>query len=61
MEALCQDDDKGTNEMKEKATFNLSMSTLESLEDTWIHLKSMLKGEQRMFLKSGQKSAVVQI
>lgn len=35
-------------EMKEKATFNLSLSTLEALEDAWIKLKRQLKGEQRI-------------
>ena len=34
--------------MKEKATFNLSVKSLEALEDAWIKLKRQLKGEQRI-------------
>lgn len=33
---------------KEKATFNLSLSTLEDLEDAWFNLKKQFKGEQRI-------------
>ena len=43
-------------EMKEKATFNLSMSTLETLEDAWIKLKRQFKGEQRI-----TKTAIVEM
>lgn len=33
---------------KEKATFNLSLETLEALEESWIKLRRKLKGEQRI-------------
>jgi hypothetical protein len=33
---------------KEKTTFNLSLSTLEELEDLWMRLRKKLKGEQRI-------------
>lgn len=33
---------------KEKATFNLSLSTLEVLEDAWIKLRRNVKGGQRI-------------
>lgn len=33
---------------KEKATFNLSLSTLEALEDAWIILRRQLKGQQKI-------------
>ena len=33
---------------KEKATFNLSLDTLEALEEAWIKLRRKLKGEQRV-------------
>lgn len=33
---------------KEKTTFNLSLKTLEALEDTWMKLRRKLKGEQRI-------------
>lgn len=33
---------------KEKATFNLSLDTLEALEESWIKLRRKLKGEQRI-------------
>ena len=33
---------------KEKATFNLSIDTLEALEESWIKLRRKLKGEQRI-------------
>lgn len=42
-------------EMKEKATFNLSLSILESLEDSWIQLKRQIKGELRI-----TKTAIVE-
>lgn len=34
--------------LKEKTTFNLSLKTLESLEDVWMKLRRKLKGEQRI-------------
>lgn len=34
--------------LKEKTTFNLSQSTLEALEDTWMKLRKKLKGETRV-------------
>jgi acyl-CoA thioesterase len=43
------------NTMKEKATFNLSLSSLEALEDAWIKLKRQFKGEQRI-----TKTAIVE-
>lgn len=33
---------------KEKTTFNLSVKTLDALEDAWIKLRRKLKGEQRV-------------
>ena len=42
--------------LKEKATFNLSQSTLTKLEDAWIQLKRQLKGEQRI-----TKTAIVEM
>lgn len=33
---------------KEKTTFNLSLKTLNALEDAWIILRRKLKGEQRV-------------
>jgi hypothetical protein len=42
--------------LKEKATFNLSQSTLLKLEDAWIQLKRQLKGEQRI-----TKTAIVEM
>ena len=48
--------DKEIIEMKEKATFNLSSSTLEKLEDAWIKLKRQFKGEQRV-----TKTAIVEM
>jgi hypothetical protein len=42
--------------MKEKATFNLSLSTLETLETAWIKLKRQFKGEQRV-----TKTAIVEM
>lgn len=33
-------------EMKEKATFNLTASALESLESTWMRLRRSIKGER---------------
>jgi hypothetical protein len=44
------------DEMKEKATFNISLKTLESLEDAWIHLRRQIKGELRI-----TKTAIVEI
>lgn len=43
-------------ESKEKATFNVSKSTLLKLEDSWIQLKRQLKGEQRV-----TKTAIVEM
>ena len=54
--AIEQDRGKGIIEMKEKATFNLSLSTIETLEDTWIKLKRQFKGEQRI-----TKTAIVEM
>jgi hypothetical protein len=54
--AIEQDSGKGKIEMKEKATFNLSLSTLETLEDAWIQLKRQFKGEQRI-----TKTAIVEL
>ncbi len=51
-----QDDNKKIIEMKEKATFNLSLCTLETLEDAWIKLKRQFKGEQRI-----TKTAIVEM
>lgn len=39
---------KTNNGSKEKATFNLSLSTLEALEDAWILLRRQLKGQQKI-------------
>ena len=36
------------DEWKERATFNLSSSTLENLDDAWLKLRRKLKGEQRI-------------
>ena len=33
---------------KEKTTFNLSVSTLEKLEDTWIKLRKQIKDKSRI-------------
>jgi hypothetical protein len=46
--AICDTNNKGIISMKEKATFNLSLSALEDLEDAWIQLKRHFKGEQRV-------------
>lgn len=54
--AICQDVNKEIIEMKEKATFNLALSTLETLEDAWIKLKRQFKGEQRI-----TKTAIVEM
>jgi uncharacterized tellurite resistance protein B-like protein len=54
--AIMQDGNKEIIEMKEKATFNLSLSTLETLEDAWIKLKRQFKGEQRI-----TKTAIVEM
>lgn len=54
--AIQQDNGKEIIEMKEKATFNLSLSTLETLEDAWIKLKRQFKGEQRI-----TKTAIVEM
>lgn len=54
--AIKQDSDKEIIDMKEKATFNLSLSALESLEDAWIKLKRQFKGEQRI-----TKTAIVEM
>src|ERR1700722_19491317 len=43
-------------EVKEKATFNLSLSILETLEDAWIKLKRQIKGDQRI-----TKTAIVEM
>jgi hypothetical protein len=43
-------------ELKEKATFNLSQSTLLKLEDAWMQLRKQLKGEQRI-----TKTAIVEM
>lgn len=46
---IWQDSNKEiVEEMKEKATFNLSKSTLEALEDSWVKLRRQLKGGQRI-------------
>lgn len=37
-----------TIQPKEKTTFNLSLDTLEELEDLWMRLRKKLKGEQRI-------------
>lgn len=50
-----QDKVKEKIKMKEKATFNLSLSSLEALEDAWIKLKRQFKGEQRI-----TKTAIVE-
>lgn len=54
--AICKDGNKEIIEMKEKATFNLSKTTLETLEDSWIKLKRQFKGEQRI-----TKTAIVEM
>jgi hypothetical protein len=54
--AICEDGGKEIFEMKEKATFNLSLSSLEALEDAWIQLKRQFKGEQRI-----TKTAIVEM
>lgn len=36
------------NALKEKTTFNLSTEILQALEESWIHLRRKLKGEQRI-------------
>lgn len=56
--AIVQDGNKEIIEdlMKEKATFNLSLSVLETLEDAWIKLKRQFKGEQRI-----TKTAIVEM
>lgn len=54
--AIKQDSDMEILELKEKATFNLSQSTLLKLEDAWIQLKRQLKGEQRV-----TKTAIVEM
>lgn len=51
-----QDSGMETIYFKEKATFNLSQSTLTKLEDAWIQLKRQLKGEQRI-----TKTAIVEM
>lgn len=54
--AIRQDSGKEIIEMKEKATFNLSLSALEALEDAWIKLRRQFKGEQRI-----TKTAIVEM
>lgn len=54
--ATKQDNDMEIIELKEKATFNLSQSTLLKLEDAWIKLRRQLKGEQRV-----TKTAIVEM
>lgn len=54
--AICKDGNKEIIEMKEKATFNLSKTTLETLEDACYHLKRQFKGEQRV-----TKTAIVEM
>jgi hypothetical protein len=54
--AIKQDNGMEILELKEKATFNLSQSTLLKLEDAWIQLKRQLKGEQRI-----TKTAIVEM
>jgi hypothetical protein len=54
--AIKQDDGMEIIELKEKATFNLSQSTLTKLEDAWIQLKRQFKGEQRV-----TKTAIVEM
>ncbi len=54
--ATKQDSGMETIYFKEKATFNLSQSTLTKLEDAWIQLKRQLKGEQRI-----TKTAIVEM
>lgn len=39
---------KTKNVSKEKTTFNLSMETLEKLEDSWIKLRRQFRSEQRI-------------
>jgi hypothetical protein len=41
-------EDEKPIESKEKSTFNLSVSTLEKLEDTWISLRRKLKDKGRI-------------
>jgi hypothetical protein len=36
------------NDSKEKTTFNLSLKTLEELENAWITLRRKLKGKQKI-------------
>jgi hypothetical protein len=43
-------------EVKEKATFNLTASALESLDNAWLDLRSRFKGEQRI-----TKTAIVEM
>lgn len=33
---------------KEKSTFNLSNTTIDSLDDAWMQLRRLLKGKQRV-------------
>jgi hypothetical protein len=54
--AIKQDEGKGIIEMKEKATFNLTRSSLDTLEDTWIKLRRQYKGGQRI-----TKTCIVEI
>ena len=54
--AIKQDNGMEIIELKEKATFNLSQSTLLKLEDAWIQLKRQFKGEQRV-----TKTAIVEM
>jgi hypothetical protein len=54
--ATKQDSGMETIYLKEKATFNLSQSTLTKLEDAWIQLKRQFKGEQRI-----TKTAIVEM
>jgi len=54
--ATKQDNGMETIYLKEKATFNISQSTLTKLEDAWIQLKRQLKGEQRI-----TKTAIVEM
>ena len=39
---------KAIEQEKEKVTFNLSVATLEKLEDSWIDLRRRFKGSQRI-------------
>lgn len=43
-----QESCKAIEQEKEKVTFNLSVTTLEKLEDSWIELRRRFKGSQRI-------------